>query len=107
MSARATSLPYAGIGLVPNVGQVFEEFTLEIPSPTIQLQLGNSRLMKHIHQFAIDIELQLAMRGVADPDRQSSLVTRQPIGFPFRQPTLPQDPVHDLHIGRRPRNRPQ
>ena len=52
----------------------------------------------HIHQFAEHIELKLGMRGVTDTHRLRPRVTRQPRHFPFGQPPLAADAIHDLQL---------
>ena len=107
MRAIAAPLPDAVVRLVPYFRQMFEHLAFEVPGSVIQLQLGHPRLMKCVDQFAVDVELQLGMRGIADPDRLRALVTGQPARLPFEQAALAHDAVHDLHAGRRPRHRAQ
>ena len=51
----------------------------------------------HRH-LAIDVELELLGRGVADAHRVRALVARQPGHLPLGQPPLAAEPVHDLHL---------
>jgi len=82
------------------IGDMIDHRTPQCPGRFVKLQPGYARLMKRVDQFAVDIELQLRMRGVADPDRQRAFVTGQPARFPFQQASLAHDAVHDLHICR-------
>ena len=107
MLALAASFPNAVIGLVPYFGKMLQHGAFQCPTSFIELELRHARLVKGVDQFAIDVELQLRMRGVADPHRLRAFVAGQPTRLPFQQAALTHDAVHDLHIGRRPRNRPQ
>ena len=101
MPGRATALPDAVIGLVPLPGKMLQHRAFQFPAGVIHLELGHTPLMKGVDQFAIDIELKLRMRGVADPHRLRALVAGQPCGLPFQKSALAHDAVHDLHVGRR------
>ena len=59
--------------------------------------------MQGIDQLAIDVELQLRMRGITDPDRLRAFIAGQPVGFPLQQAALARDAIHDLHVGGRTR----
>ena len=50
--------------------------------------------------LAVDVELELLGRGVADPTGVGSLVARQPWQLELGQPPLAADPVHDLDLSR-------
>src|SRR6201986_3351529 len=67
MLAVAAALPDSAVRVSPDLGQMLENLALDIPSPVVELQLGHARLVKGVHQFAIDVQLQLGVRGVADP----------------------------------------
>ena len=107
MPAVAAALPDAVIRLVPDLGEMLEHRTFQRPAAFVELELGHPRLVKRINQFAIDVELQLRMGGIADPHRQRALIAGQPVRFPFQQAPLAFDAVHDLHIFRRTRHRTQ
>ena len=95
------------VGLVPDLGQVIENGAFEVPGAVVELQLLHPRLMEGVDQFAVDVELQLGVRGIADPNRLRALIAAQPVGLPFEKTALAHDPVHDLHVGRRARHRAQ
>ena len=80
-----------------------------IPDPRalVELQLGHARLMEGVDQLAIDIELQLRVRGIADPHRPRAFIAGQPVRLPFQQAALTHDAVHDLHMRRRAGRRAQ
>ena len=54
--------------------------------------------MEAVDQFAVDIQLRLVGRGIADQDRTGAFVTGQPRRFIFRQSPTAVDPVHDTHV---------
>ena len=54
----------------------------------------------HARDLAIDVELELLGRRVADPDRLGALVARKMRELELAQPPLAADPVHDLDLGR-------
>ena len=80
---------------------MFDHRAFQCPGFVVKFQLGHAGLVKRIDQFAVDIELQLGMCGIADPNRLRAFVARQPADLPFRQAPLAHDAVHDLHIRRR------
>ena len=56
------------------------------------------RQVQRVHHLAVDVELQLAVRGVADAHRLRALVAGEPRHLPFGQAPLAGDAVHDLHL---------
>ena len=107
MLAVTAALPDATVRLVPDLGQMIQHDAFQIPRTFVELQLGHARLMECVDQLAIDIELQLRMRGIADPHRQRAFIPRQPVRLPFQQAALTHDAVHDLHMRRRAGHRAQ
>ena len=107
MLALAAPLPDAVIRLVPYLRQMLQHRAFQRPGALVEFQLGHARLMKRVDQFAVDVELQLGVRGVADPNRLRAFVAGQPAGLPFQQAPLAHDAVHDLHVGRRSGHRAQ
>ncbi len=57
MLAFAAPLPDAVIGLVPDFRKVVEHGAFQVPRAVIEFQFRHPRLMKRVHQLAIDIEL--------------------------------------------------
>ena len=102
--ALAAAFPDAVIRLVPYFSQMFDHRAFQCPGFVVKFQLGHAGLVKRIDQFAVDIELQLGVCGIADPNRLRTFVTRQPAGLPFQQARLAHNAVHDLHV-RRPTGR--
>src|SRR5713101_309748 len=63
--------------------------------------------VQHVHDFTVNVELELVMSGVAGADRRAALVTGQPRQLEFRQPPLSREPIHDLELLGTPRDRAQ
>src|SRR6185369_13637622 len=59
MPARASDFPDALIGLRPRLLEMSEQRLLEIPGIGIGLDACASRDVQRVHDFAVDIELQL------------------------------------------------
>ena len=76
MLAVAAPFPDAVIRLVPYFRQVLQHRAFERPGAFVEFQRRHPRLVKRVDQLAIDIELQLGMRGIADANRLSAFVTR-------------------------------
>ena len=57
-------------------------------------------LVQRVHQLAIDVELELLVRGVADTHGLGAFVARKPVDLPFGEPAFAQNAVHDLHVRR-------
>ena len=54
--------------------------------------------MERVHDLAVDVELHLTVRGVADAHGLRVLISRQPRDMPLAQETLPAQAVHDLNL---------
>ena len=100
MPACAAALPDAVIRLVPSPGEVLQHGAFHRPAGFIQFEFCHAPLVKGVDQFAVDVELELRMRGIADAHRLGALVAVEPTGFPFQQSPLAPDAVHDLHVRR-------
>ena len=83
MLALAAALPDAVIGLVPYFGKMLQHRAFQRPASFIEFELGHAPLVKGVDQFAIDVELQLRMRGVADPHRLRAFIAGQPSSPPI------------------------
>jgi hypothetical protein len=70
----------------------------QVPGSVVELQLRHARLVEGVDQLAIDVELQLRVRGIAGPNRLRAFVARQPVRLPFQQTPLAPDAIHDLHL---------
>ena len=86
MLPAAAHLPQAFVGLVPDLGQVHQEFALYRPAGIIRTETALPRLVQRVHDLAENIELELHVRRVADAHRLRILVSRQPRDLPFGQP---------------------
>ena len=63
--------------------------------------------VQRVDQLAINIELQLLVRRIADPHRAAVVIAGQPRDLTFGQPALAGEAVHDLHLRGVPRRRAQ
>src|SRR5690349_24051025 len=100
MFRAAANLPQTLVWLTPDRLEVREQFALQRPARFIGTQSALSCLMKRVHHFAENIELALAMGGIADADRLRAAVSREPGHLPFRQPPLATQAIHDLNLRR-------
>ena len=65
----ATDLPDAFVRFVPYGFEMIEQRALDGPSSLVFAKSSSTGLIKRIHQLAIDIQLPLVVRGVANADR--------------------------------------
>ena len=84
-----------------------EQRALEGPVLLAQVDAAPARLVQRVHHLAEHVELQLAVRGVADPHRPRRLVAGQPGDLAFGEPPLAGQAVHDLQLRRRAGGGPQ
>ena len=75
-----------------------EEGALHVPRRLVAWHAVLAALVHRVHQLAVDVELQLARGGVADPHRARVLVAGQPVHRPLAEAPLAGKPVHDLHL---------
>ena len=64
-----------------------------------------ARLVQRVDDLAVDVELALVRRAVADADRLRALVAAEPGKLELREPALAGDAVHDLEVLGRARDR--
>ena len=57
-----------------------------------------ARLVEGVHDLAVDVDLELLARCIADAHGRRSLVTGQPRQLELRQAPLAGDAVHDLQV---------
>src|SRR5262249_12842224 len=69
MTCWTAHLPHTLIGLSPCLFEMLEHGDLQRPARIAACQSAAARLMQGIHHFAVDVELQLAVRGIANPHR--------------------------------------
>ena len=107
MARTAAHFPEALVGLLPDSVEMAEQRALEGPVLLAQVEAAAARLVQRVHHLAEHVELQLAVRGVADPHRLRRLVAGQPGDLGFGEPPLARQAVHDLQLRRRARGGPQ
>ena len=79
---------------------MLEEALLQSPRGFLAADGAATGDVQHVHDFAVDIELQLVRCGIADAHRTRSFVAAQPTDVPFGQPPLARNAVHDLDLRR-------
>src|SRR5665811_13612 len=94
----APHLPDALIRLLPGVLEMLDDRELKFPAGLLRREAAFPRLMQRIEQLAIDIELGLLVRGIADAHGRGLLVSWQPGKLDLVKPALAGDTVHDLHL---------
>lgn len=84
----AAHFPDAFVGSIPDRVEVLQHRALDRPCGFVGLQAADAREVQRVHHFAIDVDLQLVDRAVADAHRRRALVARQPRDFPLGQAAL-------------------
>src|SRR5580698_6271305 len=107
MPARSTHLPDAFVGFEPMLLDEVHQYENHIPYVLAGFDSIAARDVKGVHDFAIDVELELIMRGIADAHRAAVLVARQPRRLELGQATLTCYAIHDLDLRRFPGDRAQ
>jgi hypothetical protein len=64
---RVSQMPSSG--LAPDLLELLDQRPLERASPSPLAEIALAGLVQRVHHLAIDVELQLAVRGVADAHR--------------------------------------
>ena len=104
MAGRSARFPDAAVGLVPDFRDVLQQGALHVPAGLRDGEASHARLLEGIHQLAIDVELELLVGGVADAHGFRIGIAGQPVDFPFGEPPLAAQSVHDLHLVGRARD---
>ncbi len=91
MLAAAARFPDAFVRLLPDRLEMLEHLALHVPGGLVRLQAADARQMQRVHHFAVDVELELADRVVADAHGLRALVARQPVDLQLRQAPLAGD----------------
>src|SRR5271157_4887170 len=91
-------LPDALIGLVPDRCQMPEHGLADCRAASDRGQTAQMGVVERVENLAIDVELGLVCRTVADAYRPRALIARQPGDLPLAQPALTAQPVHDLDL---------
>src|SRR4051812_28416672 len=98
VTARASDLPDALVGLIPVALQEVEDRELEAPRLPLLLEAVGPSLVEEVEDLPVDVELELSRRRVADPDWFRTLVPREPVELQLRESPLPRRPVDDLEL---------
>jgi hypothetical protein len=69
MPASAADLPDSFVGFLPDILEMFEESPLQGPRLGVLGQAATQGLVEGVHDLAEDVELELAVRRVADTHR--------------------------------------
>src|SRR6516225_11568111 len=95
--ARAAShFPDALVRVSPDFLQVGHERAFQRPGRVAGGETRAAGDVKGVEHFAIDVELELLDRPVADSDRSRAFVARQPGNLIFLEPSLACDAVENL-----------
>ena len=86
---------------------MLQQGELHVPIPSRWSTGRRGAPDEDVHDFAEDVELQLAVRGIADAHRRGIFIAGQPGRRPFGQPPLAGDTVHDLQLIGTARHRAQ
>ena len=78
MAARPANFPDAFIRLLPVRLQEVEQSDLYSPGCRLRFQASGSRQVQRVHDFAVDIELELLRCRVAHSHRNRAAIAGQP-----------------------------
>jgi len=102
---RATDLPDTVVGLAPHLLEVLEDRHHLIRRYVGLFGDRTSPVRdRGVHDLAVDVELELGHRFVADPDGFCPLVAGKVLELELRESPFPPDAVHDLHLAGVPRD---
>src|SRR3954454_23199288 len=96
VASRAAHLPDPLVAAVPRALEDLHQVVLERPGVVVGGKPVRARLVQRVHHLAVDVELELAVRGVPNPDRTRAFVPGEPVELVLAYATLPTDPVEDL-----------
>jgi len=94
----AADLPDPAVGLAPSPLHDGKKGTLKGPCVGVGRVPAVTSLFQRHDDLSIDVELRLAGRGVADPDRSRAAEAVQPAELALGEKALAPDPVHDLDL---------
>ncbi len=100
MPPRPAHLPDPLVGLAPAGLQPVEDAAREAPRVVGGCQTLTPRLVERVDDLAVDVELALVGRAVADADRLRALVAGEPGKLELGESPLARDAVHDLEVVR-------
>ena len=98
LPAWAAHLPDPLVRLAPPLLEIPQQVTDERPRVVVRGESATARLVEHVEHLAVDVELELLARAVADPNRLRALVAGEPGELELGQAALAGRPVHDLEI---------
>ena len=107
MLRLAAHLPDAVVGLAPVAFDEVEQHALERPRIVVLREAGLAADIQRIDHLAVDVELELRSRGVADAHRRRARVTGQPWQHRLAEDALAGDAVQHGEVLRPPGRRPQ
>jgi hypothetical protein len=84
------------VGLVPVIHQPLKVADQLHPAVVVERPPVLVAQVHGVHEFAINIELELGRRAIADPHRRRAQVALQMREFLLRKIRTPVDAVHDL-----------
>src|ERR1700722_20870576 len=95
--ARAAShFPNAFVRFLPDFLEVGNERAFQRPGRFAGGEACAARHGKGVEHFAIDIELELFDRAIADSDRSRPFVAGKPRNFIFLEPSLAREAIDNL-----------
>ena len=100
VALRSAHLPDAFVRLAPGTFHELEDHFLERPGRSVRLEPGVARDVQRVEDLAVDVQLELVDRGVADAHRPGVLVPWQPVERQLRKPPLAGGAVHGLQLRR-------
>src|SRR5579862_4477977 len=102
MPPRTAHLPDSVIGLLPTSLEEFKQGHRHILAFVLgrKFQAGLPALIEGAGYFSENIQLELAVSGVARPYRHRFLISRQPGEFKFGEPAFAAKPIDNVQLGR-------
>ena len=76
MLPLTADLPDPLVGLGPRVFEIAEQRLLQIPCVLLLRKAVHPCLIERIHDLAVDVDLQLLARGIADANGRRAFVAR-------------------------------
>ena len=95
---RAPDLPDAAVRLVPDLLDMLDQRPLDVPGLRAEIEPVLAGGMEDVENLAEDVELELAVGAVADPDGSAALVAGEPVGDQLALQALARHPIHDRHL---------
>src|SRR5882724_8491037 len=96
MSAPATDLPDSIVRLLPYRLKMRDERAFQRPARFFRGEAGLAGDIEGVQHLAVNVELNLPRRPVADAHGRRPFIARQPGYFEFRQSAFAGHAIHDL-----------